>query len=194
MVQTCTMAQRVFVDANVLYSRTLRDWLFMLRLETGGGVFQLHTTWDVINETGARLRDKHPKAPGNLIANLMNKCQKHFDEILQDFPGGPVAGIADEGDWHVHHAAEASRADILLTEDTGFESDESNYEAYNCDDFFVEIYSSAPDAVKRVIEQQARYWAAREGKQLPDALRAAQCTKFADVSLEHIKQMALTGR
>ncbi|MFC8304941.1 PIN domain-containing protein [Specibacter sp. NPDC057265] len=188
------MALRVFVDANVLFSRTLRDWLFMLRLETGVGVFQLHTTWDVINETGAKLRDKHSKAPGSLIANLMNKCQEHFDEILEDFPGGPVVSIADEGDWHVHHAAEASRADILLTEDAGFDSDGSNYEAYNCDDFFVEVYTSAPDAVKRVVEHQARYWAARGGMQLPDALRAARCPKFASAVLGHIKQMALTGK
>lgn len=74
MVQTCNTAQHVFVDANILYSRTLRDWLFMPRFETGGGAFQLHTIWDVINETGARLRDRHPKAPGSLVVNLMNKC------------------------------------------------------------------------------------------------------------------------
>ena len=161
------MAQRVFVDAKVLYRRTLRDWQFMLRLEAEPCVLQLHTTWGVIDETGARLRDQHPRAPGGLIAELMQKCQEHFDEILEDLPGGPVAGIADEGDWHVHHAVEASRADILLTEDSGFDSDESYYEAYNGDDFFVEISVSAPDAVKRVVESQASYGAARDGDRFP---------------------------
>lgn len=194
MVQTCTMAQRVFVDANVLFSRTLRDWLFMLRIETKGGVFQLHTTWDVINETGARLRDAHPQAPGSLISDLMKKCQEHFDEILGEFQGGPVEGIADEGDWHVHHAAEACRAHVLLTEDTGFESEESNYEVYRCDDFFMEIQSSAEDAVKQIVDFQMPYWAARGGKQLPDALRAASCSKFAEVVLVHIRNRALTGQ
>lgn len=188
------MALRVFVDANVLYSRTLRDWLFMLRLETGGGVFQLHTTWDAITETGATLRDNFPDAPGGLVANVVKNCQKHFDEILENFPGGPVASIADEGDWYVHHAAEASRANILLTQDQGFESDESNYEVFNCDDFFLEVFRSAPDAVKRVIAQQVPYWADRGGKQVPDALRAADCPKFAEATLGHIQQMALDGR
>lgn len=187
------MAQRVFIDSNVLYSRTLRDWLFMLRLETQGGMFQIHTTWDVITEVGARLRDNHPKAPGTLVAKVVKKCQEHFDEILEDYPGGPVPGIADEGDWMVHHAAEACRADVLLTQDQGFESDESCYEAYTCDDFFVELHKSAPAAVKLVAEKQMNFWAAKNGKGVPDALRDAGCPEFAEVVLAHIRHMALTG-
>jgi len=33
--------QRVFLDANILCSKTLRDWFFMLRMETGGNMFTL---------------------------------------------------------------------------------------------------------------------------------------------------------
>lgn len=33
--------QRVFLDANILFSKTLRDWFFMLRMETGGNMFTL---------------------------------------------------------------------------------------------------------------------------------------------------------
>lgn len=184
------MAQRVFVDANVLFSRTLRDWLFLLRIESNGGMFQLHTTWDVIAEAGARLRDEYPNTSGDLLASLMKKIQECVDEVVTAFPGGPVEGIADEGDWHVHHAAEACRAHVLLTDDTGFESDDSHYEVYTCDDFFLEVGRSAPDVVKRVVETQALYWSRRSGKQLPDALRDAGCLEFADVVLGFLKEIA----
>ncbi|BCW56792.1 MULTISPECIES: PIN domain-containing protein [Micrococcaceae] len=184
------MTQRVFVDANVFFSRTLRDWLFLLRIESKGGMFQLHTTWDVITETSARLRDEYPNASGDLLASLIKKIQECVDEILTAFPGGPVEGIADEGDWHVHHAAEACRAHVLLTDDTGFESDDSNYEVYTCDNFFLEVECSAPDVVKRVVEMQAVYWSRRNGKQLPDALRDAGCSEFADVVLGILKELA----
>ena len=40
------MATRVFVDANVLCSQTLRDWLFLLKLEsTNAGTSAVRTTW-----------------------------------------------------------------------------------------------------------------------------------------------------
>lgn|GEM_PF-2957743 len=82
------MAQRVFVDANVLFGRTLYDWLFLLRIESRGGLFQLHTSWDVINEAGTRLRDEHPEWDGEEISSLMSKVQDIFDEIIEVFPGG----------------------------------------------------------------------------------------------------------
>lgn len=184
------MTLRVFVDASVLFSRTLRDWLFLLRVETNGGTFQLHTTWDIITETGARLRDAYPEADSGLLMGLMQKFQECVDEVLPAFPGGPVEGIADEGDWHVHHAAEACRASVLLTEDQGFALDGTHYAVYSSDEFFMDIWRQAPDAVMRVVEMQAAYWSKRNGKQLPDALRDAGCWEFADMVLGLLKEMA----
>lgn len=186
------MTQRVFVDANVLFSRTLTDWLLISRSFSDGGMFQIHTSLDVIHEMGARLRDNHPEWAGVTISKKVEKIQEIFDEIVKDFPGGKVEGIDDEGDWHVHHAAEACRAHILLTDDKGFESDDTHYEVYTCDDFFVELEKSDPDLVQRVLDFQLKYWAKREGKQLPDALRAAECPKFAEVILGRIKKLAYT--
>lgn len=194
MVQTGAMTQRVFVDANVLFSKTLYDWLFLLRLKSKGGIFQIHTSWDVINEVGARLRDDHPEWSGEGISSLMEKIQKIFDEIIMSFPGGQVEGIADKGDWHVHHAAEACRADILLTQDSGFESDDTNYEVYTCDDFFVEVERSAPEIVQLVLNMQVQYWAKRGGKQIPDALRDAGCPNFAEVVLKQLQKLALSPK
>ncbi|WP_418907087.1 PIN domain-containing protein [Glutamicibacter endophyticus] len=187
------MIQRVFVDANVLFSRTLRDWLFLLRAESKGGLFQIHTTWDIITEAGSRLRDKYPEASGTLVAELVDKCQLLFDEILVNYPGGKVPEMTDREDWHVHHAATASRANVLLTEDTGFLSEDTFYEVFNCDEFFVEINSSAPSYVRNVTEKQAVYWAARNGKSLPDALRDSNCPMFADAVQQHILNIGRCG-
>lgn len=185
------MPQRVFVDANVLFSRTLRDWLFLLRLESQGSLFQIHTTWDVITESGARLRDKHPEADGRLVSRLIEKSQKIFDEILSDYPGGKVSDIEDREDWHVHYAANACRAQILLTEDTGFTSEDTFYEAYSCDEFFMEINTSSPKTVQNVTENQAVYWGRKNGKSLPTALIEAGCPRFAQEVQAHIRRLAL---
>ncbi|MHC6177272.1 PIN domain-containing protein [Glutamicibacter sp. X7] len=187
------MPQRVFVDANVLFSRTLRDWLFLLRVESKGGLFQIHTTWDVIAETGSHLRNKYPEASGALVSSLIDRCQELFDEILVGFPGGAVDHIADREDWHVHHAAMACQAAILLTEDHGFVSEETSYETYNCDEFFTEISSSSTMTVRTVADMQAKYWATRGGRALPDALRDADCPVFADIVQQHLRQIARCG-
>lgn len=39
------------VDANVLFSKTLRDWLFLLRHETQGQMYTVLATEDIIAET-----------------------------------------------------------------------------------------------------------------------------------------------
>lgn len=41
------MTQRVFVDANILFARTLRDWLFLLKLQSENSMFIVMATEDV---------------------------------------------------------------------------------------------------------------------------------------------------
>ena len=55
--------QKVFVDANILFSKTLMDWLFFLR-EENSGMFQLITTQDVFSEVLYNMRKNNPRAPG----------------------------------------------------------------------------------------------------------------------------------
>ena len=78
------LIQRVFVDANVLYSRTLRDWLFLLRRETEG-MFQIHTTEDVLAETEYRLRRSNPTMAGGVITDLREKITSAIDELVSDY-------------------------------------------------------------------------------------------------------------
>lgn len=67
----CPAATRVFVDANILFSKTLMDRTFFLREHTGD-MFQLHSTEDVIAEALARLRDKNPRLSGGLITHAQS--------------------------------------------------------------------------------------------------------------------------
>lgn len=186
------MPQLVFLDANVIFSRVLRDWVLMLCASTRGEIFTLATSEDVLAEAVARLRDRYPAAPSGLVENLRDKVRDYVDEMVTGYPGGEVAWIADEGDWHVHHAALHCGAQILLTQDAGFASDETPYEAQSCNQLFCRIDDAAPAAVREVVAMQARHWAAKSGsRQLPDVLRAADCPAFADRVQSHLRGLAL---
>jgi predicted nucleic acid-binding protein len=189
------LIQRVFVDANVLYSRTLRDWLFLLRRETGG-MFQIHTTEDVLAETAYRLRRSNPTMPGGVITDLRAKITSSIDELVGDFDATiPYTG-ADPDDRHVHAAAVASRADILLTEDGGFTgSDDDPYEVFSCDEFFLLVDDSAGWLVQNVTADQNAYWAARTGprKTLAGALQDAGCPLFAQRVEAHLQVLSGVG-
>ncbi|WP_439694428.1 PIN domain-containing protein [Curtobacterium sp. SP.BCo] len=189
------MLQRVFVDANVLCSRTLRDWICLLRLRTDG-MFQLHTTEDVLAETVRTLRRRHPELPGGAVTRLRAAVLGAIDELVEDFDATVPYRGSDPDDRHVHAAAVACRAHVLLTQDHGLTSDDAaHYEVHRCDDFFVLVDDSAPAAVRDVVRQQARYWADRPAgsrRSLVTALLDADCPQFARRVELHLR--VLTGR
>lgn len=177
------MVQRVFVDANILYSRTLRDWTFLLRNSTEN-MFQLHSTRDTISEAIASYRKKHPTAPGHAIANIEETITECLDELVREFPGDLAFDGRDQHDYHIHAAAVSSQADILLTcnESTDFTTtpDEQHYEVFHPDDFFLLIADSKPQCIKQVARRQTEYWTNRPNhQQLDDVLRKSHCPNFA---------------
>lgn len=62
--------QRVFLDANILLSKTLRDWFFMLRIETGGNMFTLITSEDALVEAQYSFRKHNPELSGHVVTNI----------------------------------------------------------------------------------------------------------------------------
>src|SRR4051812_14658015 len=98
------MLQRVFLDANVLCSRTLRDWTCLLRLRTDG-MFQLHTTEDVLAETIRTLRRLRPDLPGGAVTRLRTAVLGAIDELVEDFDATVPYTGSDPDDRHVHAAA-----------------------------------------------------------------------------------------
>lgn len=191
------MTQRIFLDSNVLASRTLRDWLFLLRGETFR-MFQLHTSFDVLMETVRVTRRRHPTADGKLTSELFHRLDGLLDEVLGDFDGSVDFAGSDVDDHHVHAAALASRADKLMTANGRHfpEADGLPYEVYTPDEFLVLVDDSAPHHVRSVTRLQIDYWQKRRAagatvKQLDQALVDAGCPYFGDRILRHVK--ALTG-
>lgn len=190
---------RVLVDANVLYSKTLRDWLALIYLSGDGEIYEVYWTEDIVTEALHSLRRDHPTWDGRKI----NKVRQ---QITSTFEGGRVEDFVIDGsfqgsdvnDAHVHAAACACDADILLTCDSGFngagvDPDLLPYEVYAPDEFFVLVNDSAPDRVAEVTRDQTQYWVDKEGRaRLADKLAAAGCTQFAEIVRSYQAQLSLS--
>jgi hypothetical protein len=188
------MVTRVLVDANVLFSRTLRDWLFLLKLKSEGGMFTVASTVDIISEAMARLRDKNPYAQGRTIAGIHDRIVEFIDERDDDYTVDESFPGADDGDAHVHAAAVACGAGVVLTCDSGWEKlsdrvkDGLPYEVQDPDYFFCLIDEASPSTVLRVIMDQVEYWVRVNGEaDLPSRLRAAGCPQFAERVRKHLQ-------
>lgn len=187
----------VIVDADVLYSRTLRDWLFLLRNETAGGMFRLYATVDIVAETIARYRDNNPLASGSTITAMHDAIFRNLDDRIDDYEiDGSFPGH-DQGDAHVHAAALACRADFLVANDRGFKDlddsvlDALPYEVHTADSFLVLVDDSMPQAVRAVTKQQLEYWLSKkQDADLPLYLRKAGCPDFAARVRNHVHALA----
>lgn len=171
------MTQRVFVDANVFYSKTLMDWLFLLKRENES-MFQLHATEDVFAEVASNMRKKHPRLPGHVVRRRVELMRQSVDEVLNTFPGDLSFTGTDEDDYHIHAAATACQADLLLTDNDPKDittSEDVHYEIICPDDFFALVTKSAPPKMLHpIINCQIEYWAQKpQHMQLDEAFRNA---------------------
>lgn len=184
--------QRVLVDANVLYSRTLRDWLSLLYLRGGHGMFQVLWTEDIMAETLYHRRKDNPYLSDEQIGGIRRRMIKTFGEhsVVTGYAIDKNVDYPDLFDAHVHCAAVHGAADILLTANpTDFELDDLDYEIYGADDFFQLVDDSAPSLVRQVIGVQLAYWVPRGGKPLPEALRNAGAPVFAERIRKYLQTM-----
>ncbi len=142
-----------FLDANVLYSRTLCDWIFMLRREQPG-LFLVCSSADAVEEAMYRLRRRLPNAAGGLMEHKRELLRANLDELVTDFPGAPEFAGDDADDAHIHAAATHINARYLVTNDDGFSrlaSDDAEYEARTADAFLCLVAENAPFATQAVI-------------------------------------------
>lgn len=176
------MPQRVFVDANIFYSRTLLDWMHHLR-QANEGMFQLHSTEDVFAGVLANMREKSPTAPGHVTRHRLELIRACVDEVIQDFPGDAEFTGTDPEDYHVHAAALAARSDLIVTADSpeGITTtpDAQPYELISPDDFFMLVVDSSPACLLPIVRSQFEYWKTKPGyRQLDHALAKAGCQQF----------------
>lgn len=178
------MVVRALFDANVLYSRTRRDWLLMLQLKTLDSMFVGCWTEDIMAELVYSLRRAHPQWDGAVIAQLRGK----IEAVLE---GGRIEAydctLAYEGldphDRHVHAAAVAGGVGVLVTDDRGLLAigghASTPYDVMSVDDFLVLVAEGAPDAVAAVTEEQLEHAVRRGGDpDLASRLELAGCPAF----------------
>ncbi|WP_026455043.1 PIN domain-containing protein [Saccharomonospora iraqiensis] len=192
------MTLRVLVDANVLFSRTLRDWLALIYLSPRGQLYTVHWTEDILAEVLYRLRRRHPDWNGQKTNAIRRRIAETFEGgRVEDFVVDGSFQGSDPDDRHVHAAALACAADIVLTGDDGFvgegvDADLLPYEVLSPDAFFVLADDSAPEIVAEVTRDQTRYWYGRHGRApLAQQLEAAGCPEFARRVQKHQSNLSL---
>lgn len=184
----------VFVDANVWFSRTLRDWIGMLYTTPDHPPFVVHWTEDVLAELLYHLRKTHPDWSGLRITTIRDRMAGAFEGGRVDqYVIDAAYGGTDVGDAHVHSAAVACSADVLVTcnvKDFVWDENQSTYEVMHPDDFLILAADSFPELVQEVTQRMSAYWVARSGESnLPAALRKADCPRFADRVRHHLHRM-----
>ncbi|WP_202878800.1 PIN domain-containing protein [Ornithinimicrobium ciconiae] len=184
---------RVLVDANVFYSRTVRDWLGLMYTTPEVEPFLVCWTEDIMAELLYHLRKNHPGWNGGRIVAVRDQICGTFEAgRVRDY-AGTNESVRDPGDAHVAAAAIACGADMLLTFDVDdfVSSDELPYEVWTPDDFFVLVNESSPSLIASCVEKQIQYWSRkREDVDLVEMLQRAHCPKFADVILGHLRDIA----
>ena len=189
------MPTRVLLDANVLVSRTLRDAIFLIQIESPG-MFATCWTEDILAETLYHLRRRNPQLDGRVVAAVRDKVSQVMSERIEGYPILEMPGLADRDDRHVHSAAVAGQVGILVTDDRGFlDLDPASmgalsYDIVSADGFLVLADDSGPDAVRRMVRRQWEYWRGRDpASDLPARFVAAGCPAFAERVAGHIREL-----
>ncbi len=174
---------KIFADANVLFSKTLMDWLFLFRLHLPSRL-RLLSSEDVMAEVLANMRKKHPFAAGHVTARRLELIRQNLDEAVRDFPGSLVFTGADPEDYHIHAASTHADVDFLLTSNRAedFTASPANevYQIISPDDFFTLLANEHPDHLREIVKEQEAFWSARpKPAPLDLALERAGCTTFA---------------
>jgi predicted nucleic acid-binding protein len=184
-----------FLDANVIYSRCLRDWLILIALDSHYTAFRPRWSEAVLAEAFYHLRRKHPAAPERAIERWREQLDQHFPESkVTHWNPESVPPPADPNDHHVLAAAHAGHADILVTAEIAAVPDfqacldkiDSGVTVLHVDDFLCMISDRYPSVVRRRYLSQIKYQRGRDGVDeetaadaCKDALDRAGATRFA---------------
>lgn len=135
----------VLVDANILFSRTLRDYFLYL---ADAGAIEIHWSRQILDEMSRNLRKQIGLSHSDTdrLEELMNAYIEYalIDVAAEDLVA--VEGVAmDAKDRHVLAAAISTEADILLTDNT------THFPAGWMADHGIELID-APGLLKRLAE------------------------------------------
>ncbi|MFI9504463.1 PIN domain-containing protein [Nocardia sp. NPDC052566] len=191
---------KVLVDANVFYSRTLRDWLALLYLHGCNEMFEVMWTDDIMAEFHYHLRKNNPFLADAQVGGIRRRLERLFQSgRIIGFTVDPSGEYPDVGDAHVHCAAVHGQVDILLTGNTKHfrEIDDLPYEIYTPDEFFELVDDSAPNVVLAVTKEQLVYHCQMSsrgsGVSLPEMLKKAGAPVFAERVRQHLHSVDINA-
>lgn len=187
---------KVFLDTNVLFSKTLRDWTFLISYETQNKFFQTFTSQGVLDEWSYHWRKKHPEKDDKARQMIVDQIKKAVFEVVEGFPIHPIESYPDKHDLHVHAGALAAEVDALVTADTPLiefgkteaGEEQLSYDTYSPDEFLMQLTEYAPDSVFLNVYLQCEEYARKKSSDinLCQNLRAAGAPRFADYIYENI--------
>jgi predicted nucleic acid-binding protein len=178
----------VLADANILFSRTLRDYFLYAADE---GAIEIHWSREILAEMSRNLREKLGLSTDSTsrLEQLMNDYIEYaLVEIDSDYLAVVDAVQMDAGDRHVLAAALSVDADILLTDNTKhFPSGwmaEQGIEPLTAGQLLTRLAEAFPDKMRAAHEKTVRYSPKTEaailatleaaaGKDAADAIRKA---------------------
>lgn len=186
-------------DANVLYSRTLRDWICLLANRSGPPLFRLRWTEDILAELVYHLRKKHPHFSDRQVGGVRDNIMKiAVHGRIRGYEIDPGLDYTDEYDAHLHAAAEYGDVKYVVTADRGFHEfavahdDLLGYEVYTPDDFLVHIHTNSRTTVLEVLLDQIAYHCGRgQPFNLATRLEEAQAPKFGAIIREMMQVPAV---
>jgi predicted nucleic acid-binding protein len=144
---------RAVLDANVLFPFTLRDTLLRAAAE---GCFQVYWSEQILEEATRNLVET-----GVMTARQSERLRAIIE---QAFPEAMVRGHErligsirnDEKDRHVAAAAVVAKAEVIVTLNVrDFRHLPPGIEAMRPDEFLGGLFDASPDAILRVLREQA---------------------------------------
>lgn len=151
----------VVVDANILYSRTLRDY-FLYAADQGA--IEVHWSQQILDEMSRNLRLKLGLSEAD-TARLEHLMNDYIEYALVDVEPEDLAAVDDvsmnAGDRHVLAAALSADADILLTENVRhFPREwmsEHGIELLTAGELLVRLAEQVPDKLQAAHELTVTY-------------------------------------
>ena len=151
----------VLADANILFSRTLHDYVLYAADE---GAIEVHWSREILAEMSRNLRENlgFSHASTSRLEQLMND---YIEYALVEADPGDLATVEavemDAKDRHVLAAALSADADILLTDNTkDFPAQwiaEQGIELLTASQLLIRLAERFPDKMRAAHEQTVRY-------------------------------------
>lgn len=188
------MLQRVFVDADVLASRTPYEWLALLRAEDDTS-FQLHSSSGAVVDAVRLWRRRAPAVRGGASRRRLDLLVASLDEVVGAVAADVDFDAPDRPVIPVQADAMASGAQVLVSSNVSPPvGDELPFEIYTPDELLCLVDDSAASAVRNVTLLQdhraRRPDAGRATESLTATLTAAGCPAFAERVAAHLRALA----